>query len=85
MPIYVFKDEDGKTVERLVQRGTQAITEDGRVYTRDLVAGFGVSGNATDPGTMKEQVRRGYRELENQGGRWKSNYSKKEIKRVWGI
>lgn len=85
MPIYVFKDEGGKTVERLVQRGTQVITENGRVYTRDLVAGFGVSGNATDPGTMKEQVRRGYRELEDRGGRWKSNYSKKEIKRVWGI
>tara|TARA_R100000808_G_scaffold21168_1_gene45777 strand:- start:561 stop:818 length:258 start_codon:yes stop_codon:yes gene_type:complete len=85
MPLYVFKNKSGSTIEKVVPRGTNEITENGDKFTREIVTGFGVSGVASNPNDYTSQIKAGYHELENAGGRWKSEYSKKQIKKIWGI
>ncbi len=41
------------------------------------------TGNASNPTNMKDGVLKGYYDQECKGGRWKSDYSKKQIKKAW--
>jgi len=85
MPLYVFTNKSGDTIERVVPRGTNAVKENGEEFTRDIIAGFGVSGIASDPNDYTAQIKAGYHALENQGSAWKSGYSKNQVRKIWGI
>jgi len=87
MPIYQFKSEGGEVIEEVVPVGTKDIIFDGEKYFRCLEpTGFAFTGNSTGMPSQTEQVRRGYYKLETEGGSgFKSSYSKKQIKKAWGI
>jgi len=89
MPIYDFKDEDGKQLERLVPLGTDEITEGGVAYKRvPNLKGFAFTGRAVGIPPQKDQVKDGYYKLEQEdGSRFlrKSLFTTKQIKKAWGI
>ena len=89
MPIYDFKSNDGKKLEKLVPLGTDSVTEDGVTYNRvPNLSGFAFTGNAVGVPPQKEQVRDGYHKLEQKEGSGflrKSPFTAKQIKRAWGF
>lgn len=86
MPLYTFTNEKGEEREELVSSSTRFIEEDGETWRRQEVSMVMPVGFRTDPSTMESQVKRGYAETERrQGARWKSGYSKKQIKKIWGF
>ena len=84
MPIYTFKSNKGETIERLVPAGTQEVFEDGVCYGRTSAPEtFALTGGAREQG-VKDKVLKGYYDHECQAGsRWRSGYSKEQVKKVW--
>jgi len=86
MPLYTFKNSKGETREELVSHNTKSIKRDGEPWNRVAVEAVGAVGIAREPDDQKTQIRKGYYAAECRGGsRFKSNYSKKQIKKIWGI
>ena len=87
MPLYLFSSETGEVIEELVPAGTNDIEVDGNKYSRCLEpVGFAMTGVARGLPSQTEQVKQGYYKLEcEKGGQFKSAYSKKQIKKAWGI
>ncbi len=85
MPLYTFINGKGETREELVSHNTKSVTRDGEVWFRGAVERIGSVGVARDPSDYTTQIKAGYHALENQGSAWKSGYSKKQVKRIWGI
>ena len=85
MPLYTFINSKGETREELVSHNTKSVTRDGEVWFRGAVERIGSVGVARNPGDYTTQIKAGYHALENQGSAWKSGYSKKQVKRIWGI
>ena len=86
MPLYTFINGKGETREELVPSTTRSIELDGQTWFRGAVARVMPAGFRSDPNTMEAQVRKGYAESERmQGARWKNGYSKKQIKKIWGM
>ena len=85
MPLYTFINGKGETREELVSHNTKSVTRDGEVWFRGAVERIGSVGVARDPSDYTNQIKAGYHALENQGSAWKSGYSKKQVKRIWGI
>jgi hypothetical protein len=86
MPLYTFINGKGETREELVSHNTKSIQVDGKSWDRVAVEHVGVVGVAREPDDQKTQIRKGYYEAECRGGsRFKSSYSKKQIKKIWGI
>ena len=86
MPLYTFINGKGKTREELVSHNTKSVKRDGEVWFRGAVERVGVVGVRREPEGQATTIRRGYYEAECQGGsRFKSSYSKKQIKKIWGF
>ena len=89
MPIYDFKSDDGKIIEKIVSLGTDEVTEDGVTYRRvTQPQGFAFTGRAVGIPSQKDQVKDGYHKLEQKdGSRFlrKSPFTTKQIKKAWGI
>lgn len=87
MPLYTFESESGDTLEKVVPVGTSHLDVAGERYTRSAAPSrFAFTGVASGMPSQEEQVRAGYHKLENeQGSRFRSQYSKKQIKKAWGI
>ena len=83
MPIYIYENESGDRIEEMrhISERDNAPAGFKRIEEPQLVS---VSGIASSPTNMKEGVLKGYyREECNAGSRWKSDYSKSQIKKVW--
>ena len=86
MPLYTFINDKGEEREELVPASTRFIEENGETWRRNEVCRVMPVGFRTDDSTMESQVKRGYAEAERrQGAQWKSGYSKKQIKKIWGF
>lgn len=85
MPIYVFQNGQGAQREMLAPMGAEEIEVDGEKWKRARVlTPFGVNTGA-QPTSTRDQVRKGYYRMECEGGRWRSGYSKKQIKKAWQL
>jgi hypothetical protein len=84
MPIYTFEN-NGQCIEHIAPMGTDSLVLDGKRWTRQPVARFGVTGFASEPG-LKEQVKKGFSRLEDrQGSRFASSFTKNQIRKIWDI
>jgi len=86
MPIYTFKSRDGETLEELVPSNTRQIEREGKLYLRnELPEAFAVTGQVRQK-SFKDNMRSGYYKAEcSEGARFRSDYSKSKIKKVWGL
>ena len=82
MPLIEFIGPNGERVERLLNRSVPSIQERGRVYHRSPVHRFALSGVRRDQ-TQAEKVFAGYYREECRGGRFRSKFTKAQIKRAW--
>ena len=87
MPLYTFESESGDTLEKVVPVGTTRLDIAGKSYVRSgSPSRFAFTGSSSGMPSQEEQVRAGYHKLEReQGSRFKSQFSKKQIKKAWGI
>jgi hypothetical protein len=87
MPLYTFESESGEVIEKVVPVGTSHLEVAGEKFSRKTEpARFAYTGNASGMPSQTEQVKDGYYKLEcSHGSRFKSSYSKKTIKKAWGI
>ena len=86
MPLYTFINSKGETREELVSHNTKSVTRDGEIWFRGAVERVGSVGVRREPDDQATSIRKGYYEAECQGGsRFKSSYSKKQIKKIWGF
>lgn len=87
MPLYTFESASGDVVEKVVPVGTANLDIAGEAYSRSSAPSrFAFMGSASGMPSQEEQVRAGYHKLENEHGtRFKSQFSKKQIKKAWGI
>ena len=85
MPIYTFIGPGRETIERLVERGTREVREDGKLFIRCVVPEQFAMNLGRKPSSLKERVRAGYHKLENErGAQFNSSYSKNQIKKAGG-
>jgi|10_taG_2_1085330.scaffolds.fasta_scaffold01699_4 hypothetical protein len=83
MPIYVYENSKGERLEEIRLAKDKNKCPDGyhRVEAPQPIA---FTGNAGNPTSMKDGVMRGYYQEEcKNGSRWKSDFSKKQIKKAW--
>jgi len=87
MPLYTFINGEGETREELVSHNTKSIKRDGKLWFRGyLPKALGPVGVPLQQDDQATQIRKGYYAAECQGGsRFKSGYSKKQIKKIWGF
>lgn len=86
MPLYIFENGNGETREELVSSCIKSFKVDGETWDRAPVQQVAMVGTPRKPDDQVAQIRKGYYEAECQGGsRFKSSYSKKQIKKIWGI
>ena len=86
MPLYTFINGKGETREELVSHNTKSVTRDGEIWFRGAVERVGVVGTPREPDDQATSIRKGYYEAECQGGsRFKSSYTKNQIKKIWGF
>ena len=84
MPIYEYIDRDGSVKEVLVSSIKNRDAIQGRTSVPSRVCVRVGGGNRNRP--LKEDVKRGYHQLEQRSGsRWPSTFSKQQIKRAWGL
>ena len=84
MPLYVYRNERGQTVEMVKSVGNRDDAPDG--FKRETAPqSIFVANGAIPPTDMKSNVMKGYYrdECEN-GSRRKSSYSPRQIKAAWG-
>jgi hypothetical protein len=84
MPLYVYENDSGDRVEELRLSKDKDVCPEGykRVVIPQPVAFTGVASN---PSNMKDGVLKGYYKQEcDHGSKWKSEFSKKQIKQAWG-
>jgi len=84
MPIYVYRDDKGRVVEALRSVKERDNAPDGfeRVTAPQSIF---VANGAVSPTNLKSNIIKGYysHECEN-GSRWQSSYTPKQIKAAWG-
>ena len=82
MPIYVYENDRGERIEeiRLAKDKDRCPAGYSRVKEPQAMS---FTGNASNPTNMKDGVLKGYYDQECKGGGWKSDYSKKQIKKAW--
>jgi hypothetical protein len=89
MPVYSFKSPSGKTLDlfRSVDSRNAPVTQDGEVYERVTAPErVHVLGVAENPHTQQARMRDGYaRQERKQGSRFKSEFSKQQIREAWSI
>jgi hypothetical protein len=83
MPLFIFTNKRGDRREVLLPQAEDHILADGQVWTREKVASFAFTGQASAP-TMGTEVLRGYREQEIiMGSRFRSRMPAETVKKVW--
>ncbi len=84
MPLFTFINWKGETIERIAKPDEKSITEDGQVWFRGAAPEqFAFTGRSL-PASLKDKIFKGYQEQENRhGSRWRSSFSKKQIKKIW--
>ena len=83
MPIYVYENGAGERVEELRLYKDRDKCPEGYKRVSDPTR-FSYSGHASNPTNMKDGVMKGYYQEEcKAGSRWRSDYSKKQIKKAW--
>ena len=86
MPLYTFIAGDGETIEELAPMETRELRRNGKLYVRGkLPRSFAFTGRNMAPALADKMKRGYYREECNLGSGWQSGYSKKQIKKAWGI
>lgn len=83
MPIYVYENKHGNRREEVRSIGDRDNAPEGyeRVEEPQIIS---VSGNASNPTSMKDGVMAGYYKEEcRAGSRWRSDFSKNQIKKAW--
>ena len=82
MPLYVYLNDMGERIEelRLLKDRDKCPSGFSRVDEPHAVSFTGVADNPTN---MKAGVLKGYYNQECMGGKWKSEFSKKRIKKAW--
>jgi hypothetical protein len=84
MPIYTFIAGDGETLEELAPMDTRDIRRNGKLYVRGkLPRSFSFTGLTSMP-SLTDKMKRGYYSEECSGS-FGSTYTKKQIKKTWGI
>ncbi len=83
MPLYVYENDNGVKVEELRLSKDKDMCPEG--YKRvDAPQPVAFTGRAQSPNNMKDGVLRGYYDQEcKYGSKWKSEFSKKQIKKAW--
>lgn len=84
MPIFEFIAGDGEVTEAIVQPSKNVIEINGKRYRKAPVQPFSAPRGLKLP-DQKEQIKKGYSRIEDKGGYWPSRYSKRTIKKAWGI
>ena len=84
IPLFTFINWKGETIERIAKPDEKSITEDGQVWFRGAAPEqFAFTGRSL-PASLKDKIFKGYQEQENRhGSRWRSSFSKKQIKKIW--
>ena len=86
MPVYSYEDEETGTrvdMRRPVEDRDKPIVLRRRKTVPDRV-GVIVAGANTEDGDFNKRIQKGYRQLEEkQGSRFRSGFSKKQIKKTW--
>ena len=83
MPLYVYENDRGDRVEELRMSMDKDRCPEGyrRVSVPQQIA---FTGSAPNPANMRDGVLKGYYDQEcKQGSAWKSDFSKKQIKKAW--
>jgi len=83
MPLYVYENDKGERIEELRLPKDKDKCPNGfkRITAPQPIS---LTGVASNPASMKEGVLKGYYKQECSGGsRWKSEFSKKQIKNAW--
>lgn len=83
MPLYVYENDMGERIEELRLSKDRDRCPDGftRVETPQPIS---FTGNSANPTNMKDGVLKGYYKQEcDHGSRWKSEFSKNQIKQAW--
>ena len=83
MPLIEFIGPSGERIERLVDGHVREVTERGRRYHRAPVQSFSVHRGLGQVDQRDEVFRGYYREECLNGSRFRSKYSKGEIKKAW--
>ena len=83
MPLYVYSNDKGERIEELRLHKDRDRCPDGyKRVMEPLPVAF--TGNVSNPTNMKDGVLKGYYNQEcKHGSRWKSEFSKKQIKTAW--
>tara|TARA_R100000808_G_scaffold5508_1_gene16709 strand:- start:1665 stop:1925 length:261 start_codon:yes stop_codon:yes gene_type:complete len=86
MPLYTFISKGGESIEELVPSNTKSIQRNGTVYFRGkLPEQFSFSGRNLAK-SFSDRIKRGYYAEEcAQGSGFRSSYSKKKIRKAWGV
>ena len=84
MPLFTFINGKGEAIERIAKPDEKSLTEDGQVWFRGAAPEqFAFTGRSV-PATLREKIFKGYhREESRHGSRWRSSFSKKQIKKIW--
>ena len=86
MPLYIFENGKGGTREELVNSCIKSFKDDGETWERAQVQQVAMVGTPLKPDDQAASIRKGYYQAECQGGsRFKSSYSKNQIKKIWGF
>jgi hypothetical protein len=83
MPLYVYENDEGERIEELRLSKDKDVCPEGykRVNVPQPIAFTGIASN---PASMKDGVLKGYYDQEcKHGSKWKSEFSKKQIKQAW--
>lgn len=83
MPLVEFIGPTGERIERLVHGQVRELTVRGRRYHRAPVQAFSVHRGLGQPDQKDEVFRGYYREELLKGSRFRSKYTKAQIKRAW--
>ena len=86
MPLYIFENSKGDTREELVNSCIKSFKDDWETWERAPGEQGAMVGTPLKPDDQATQIRKGYYQAECQGGsRFKSSYSKNQIKKIWGF
>ena len=86
MPLYIFENGKGGTREELVSSCVKSFKDSGETWNRSQVQQVALVGTPLKQDDQATTIRKGYYEAECQGGsRFKSSYSKNQIKKIWGF
>jgi len=86
MPLYIFENSKGDTREELVTSCIKSFKDGGETWERAPVQQVALVGTPLKPDDQATSIRKGYYQAECRGGsRFKSSYTKNQIRKIWGF